>query len=62
MKSKSFILLIAIILLSVTLAWGQWTIDEGFESGTIPAGWTTYDVNNDGNEWIAYLNPEYAHF
>ena len=60
MKNLKFILLIT-FLLSATLAFAQWTIDEGFESGTIPEGWTTYNVNNDDYEWTAYQNAGDAH-
>ena len=61
MKRKNVILMIAIMLLSVTMAFGQWNIDEGFEGGIIPAGWTVYDVNGDGYEWVAYENASAAH-
>jgi len=49
------------MLISTTLAFGQWTIDEGFEGGTIPAGWTIYDVNGDGDTWFAYESSSHAH-
>ncbi|MDO9577880.1 MAG: choice-of-anchor J domain-containing protein, partial [Candidatus Cloacimonadales bacterium] len=61
MKNKNVISLIVILMLSVTMVWGQWSIDEGFEGGIIPAGWTVYDVNNDGFEWVAYQNTSAAH-
>ena len=61
MKRKNVISLIAIMMLSVTMAWGQWSIDEGFEGGVIPTDWTVYDVNNDGYEWVAYENASAAH-
>ncbi len=61
MKRKNVFLLIAIMLLSVTMAFGQWNIDEGFEGGIIPADWTVYDVNGDGLEWVAYQNTSAAH-
>ena len=48
-------------LMSVTTAFGQWTIDEGFEGGAIPSDWTVYDDNGDGEEWMAYQNTDYAH-
>jgi hypothetical protein len=54
MKNKNVILLIALMLLSVTMAFGQWNIDEGFEGGIIPADWTIYDVNGDGHQWVAF--------
>ncbi len=61
MKNKNVILLIAIMMLSVTMVWGQWNIDEGFEGGIIPADWTVYDVNGDGEEWSAFENTSQAH-
>ena len=61
MKSREVILMAAIMLLSVTMVYGQWNVDEGFEGGIIPADWTIYDVNNDGFEWVAFQNPSTAH-
>jgi hypothetical protein len=61
MKNKNVILLIALMLLSVTMAFGQWNIDEGFEGGIIPADWTIYDVNGDGHQWVAFENTTHAH-
>lgn len=61
MKSRDVILIIAIMLLSVTMVFGQWNIDEGFEGGIIPADWTTYDINEDGEEWVAFENTSQAH-
>ncbi len=49
------------MLLSVTMAFGQWNIDEGFEGGIIPADWTIYDVNGDGHQWGALENTAHAH-
>ena len=61
MKRKKVVLMAAIMLLSVTMVYGQWNVDEGFEGGIIPADWTIYDVNNDGFEWVAFQNPSTAH-
>ena len=61
MKGKKVLLLIVVLLSSVTMAFGQWNIDEGFEGGVIPADWTVYDVNGDGYEWVAYQNTSVAH-
>ncbi|NQT64800.1 MAG: hypothetical protein HQ554_01310, partial [FCB group bacterium] len=61
MERRKVVLIAAIILMSVTLAFGQWNIDEGFENGVIPADWTIYDVNNDGFEWVAFQNTSAAH-
>ncbi len=36
-------------------------LNEGFEGGAIPADWTVYDNDGDGNEWYAYNNSTYAH-
>ena len=55
------VLLLAVMLFIATSAFAQWTIDEGFEGGIIPAGWTIYDVNNDGHEWFAYESASHAH-
>ncbi|MCK4695093.1 MAG: choice-of-anchor J domain-containing protein, partial [Candidatus Cloacimonetes bacterium] len=58
---KKVLLLIAIMLSAVTMVFGQWTIDEGFEGGIIPAGWEVYDANGDEFEWVAYENSSVAH-
>ncbi len=55
------IIVLMIILLSTTLSFAQWSINEGFEDGIIPADWTIYDVNEDGKEWFALDNPSHAH-
>ncbi|MDP8269138.1 MAG: choice-of-anchor J domain-containing protein [Candidatus Tenebribacter davisii] len=60
MNKRKSILLIAIMLLLTTMVWGQWSLDESFEGGIIPADWTIYDVNNDDFQWIAYQNSAYA--
>jgi len=61
MKNKNVILLITIMLLSVTMVWGEWSIDEGFEGGAIPDDWTIYDVDEDGEEWAAFESTAHAH-
>jgi len=61
MKRRNVVLMVAIILMSTTMIWGQWNIDEGFESGVIPADWTIYDVNSDGDTWFAYESSTHTH-
>ena len=58
---KKGLLLIMFILFSTTLSFAQWSIDEGFEDGVIPADWTIYDVNEDGHQWIAFESTTHAH-
>ena len=36
-------------------------LNESFEDGVIPAGWTVIDRDSDGNEWSSYNDPDYAH-
>ncbi len=36
-------------------------LDEGFEGGVIPDGWTVIDRDSDGNQWFAYNDTSYAH-
>ncbi|MGC9308763.1 MAG: choice-of-anchor J domain-containing protein, partial [Thermoplasmatota archaeon] len=36
-------------------------IDEGFEAGSLPAGWTTIDGDGDGYDWEIYSSSTYAH-
>ncbi len=51
---KKLILLFTIMLFTVSLVFAQWTIDEGFEGGAIPAGWTT-------SAWGVYSTAGYPH-
>ena len=37
----------------VTDARGQVLVNEDFEAGSIPSSWTNYDMDGDGNVWIA---------
>ena len=60
MKNLKYFSVLLMVISSFSL-WGQWQIEEGFESGTIPAEWTIYDVNNDGSQWRAYENSDKAH-
>ena len=53
-QSLETIIIIMIIMLSTNLSFAQWTIDEGFEGGVIPAGWTT-------STWGVYSTPGYPH-
>lgn len=41
--------------------YGQWIINEGFESGVLPPSWVTYDVNNDGSRFRPLNRPTHAH-
>ncbi|MDD2528263.1 MAG: choice-of-anchor J domain-containing protein [Lentimicrobiaceae bacterium] len=56
----TLILLLFLASTNSTVVYAQWTINEGFEGGSIPAGWTIYDVNNDGEQW-GTLQHAYAH-
>ena len=35
-------------------AQAQWTLNEGFEGGSVPSEWTVFDIDNDGMQWRAY--------
>ena len=59
--SLGTIIIIMIIMFSTTFSYAQWSIDEGFEGGIIPADWTIYDVNGDGDQWFALENTTHAH-
>ncbi|MCD4793914.1 MAG: choice-of-anchor J domain-containing protein [Bacteroidales bacterium] len=56
----SFTFFIFFLSLSVKAQNKIWKIDEGFEGGVIPAGWTIYDIDGDGKQWEA-LEDAYAH-
>ncbi len=57
---KQLIIIITALLITLSLN-ALWHIDEGFESSTIPAGWTVYDQDNDGNAWYPINQPTHAH-
>ncbi len=56
LRMQQFVLILLLLFASshANVVLAQWTINEGFEGGSIPAGWTTYDVNNDGEKWKAF--------
>ena len=51
---KKLILFFTIMLFTTSLVFGQWQIDEGFEGGSIPAGWTN-------TAWGVYAVSGYPH-
>ena len=57
-KVQQFLLQSAVVMLvlglSISVASAQWKINEGFEGGSIPAGWITHDSNGDGNTWFSF--------
>jgi hypothetical protein len=57
---RAAILALVIFLVAATAATADWVIEEGFEGGTIPAGWTIVDSDDDGRTWRA-LEHDYAH-
>jgi hypothetical protein len=56
----TLILLLSLLSINSSTVFAQWTINESFESGSIPSGWTVYDNNNDGIQW-GTLQHAYAH-
>ena len=48
---KKWAILAAMFLCLSSFVKAQWVINEGFEGGSLPSGWTYYDVNNDGSHW-----------
>ncbi|MCK4510410.1 choice-of-anchor J domain-containing protein, partial [bacterium] len=57
---RTAMLALVVFLVAATTATADWVIEEGFEGGTIPAGWTVVDSDNDGRTWRA-LEHDYAH-
>ena len=47
-------------VLNSTATHAQWTINESFEGGLIPADWRIYDENGDNNKFIAVNKPSHA--
>ena len=58
---KKLAIFLVAMLLTAPLAFADVLLDEGFEGGAIPAGWTVIDEDPDYNEWFAYNNASYAH-
>jgi len=48
-----------VVLFVAPTAFADWTIDEGFEGGAIPVGWTVIS-GADSDDWFAYGNADYA--
>ncbi len=57
---RTAVLVMAILLVTALAATADWVIEEGFEGGVIPAGWTVHDVDDDGRTWRA-LESDYSH-
>jgi hypothetical protein len=55
-----FGILLLMVLFGIKATFAQWTINEGFEGGSIPSNWTIYDENHDGEKW-GTLQHNYAH-
>ena len=53
---KKIVLILLAMLLTTSLVFAQWQIDEGFEGGAIPAGWT-----NPTPAWGVYAVLGYPH-
>ena len=57
---KRFAMFMRVVLFVAPAALADWTIDEGFEGGAIPADWTVVS-GADSDDWFAYNNAAYAH-
>ncbi len=58
---KKLIQCLAMVLVVCPASYADWTVDEGFEGGTIPLDWTIIDHNGDGFWWSAYDIAGFAH-
>lgn len=57
---KRFAMLMIVVLFAAPVALADWIIDESFEGGAIPAGWTVVG-GGDSDDWFAYNNAAYAY-
>ena len=58
---KKLVIFLVLILLAAPFAFADLLLDEGFEGGTIPAGWTVMDEGDDGDVWFVYNSADYAY-
>ncbi len=56
---KMWFAVVMIALLSTVSA--EWVVQENFETGAVPNGWTILDEDGDGNQWSVIENADYAH-
>jgi hypothetical protein len=57
MKRSAMLMIVVLFVAPAALA--QWTVDEGFEGGVLPAGWTVIS-GADSDDWFIYNNSAYA--
>ena len=50
---KRVIIASIVVLLIAPVALADWLVDEGFEGGAMPAGWTTIS-GADGYDWFVF--------
>jgi len=55
------IILVSLLLLALSALNAVWQINEDFEAGTIPTGWSVIDQDGDGNAWHVIQNQTHAH-
>ena len=59
MNTKNYLIKWIFVLLLIAGgtvgAHAQWIINESFEGGAIPAGWTVYDANSDGKAQVGEI-------
>lgn len=58
---KRFVIIAAVFVLVTTVAHAQWVIDEDFESGVMPSGWSAIDANDDGAQFNPLERTTHAH-
>lgn len=57
---KRFAMLMIVVLFVAPTALADWAIEEGFEGGAIPAGWSVIS-GADSDDWFVYGSSDYAH-
>ncbi len=55
-------MMLAIVMIALlSMVYGEWEIQEDFESGAVPTGWTVIDDDGDGNQFNVLNDEEHAH-
>ncbi len=58
---KKLLIFLVIIMLAAPFVFADLLLDESFEGGVIPDGWTVLDEGDDGDVWFVYNSADHAY-